>query len=105
MKEIINEILKEEEKARQLIEQARNEAQTIINEAKNEAKNMLETSRFELKNSIMQRQDKSEKEFVLEKKRILKVTQEESEGLHASKEKDIPSIAKAIFTRLVSIKE
>ena len=102
MKEIVNEILKEEEAARKIIEKTKLEAEDIIAAAKNEAKNYLEKEKADIKRVLVQKQEIAEKFFYTEKQKILKETEEESVRLRESKEKDIPAIAKAYFSQVIS---
>ena len=102
MKEIVNEILKEEEAARKIIEKTKLEAEDIIAAAKNEAKNYLEKEKADIKRVLVQKQEIAEKLFYTEKQKILKETEEECVRLRESKEKDISAIAKAYFSQVIS---
>jgi len=105
MKEIVNEILKEEETARKVIEKTKFEAEEIVTDAKNEVKAYLEKAEAELKRFLTQKQETAEKQFLLEKGKILKETEEESIRLRKSWEKDIPAIAKNLFSQVISKKD
>jgi vacuolar-type H+-ATPase subunit H len=105
MKEIVNEILREEDTARKIIEKAKTEAEGIITNAKNEAKQYLETAHCDLKVFLIQKQENTEKEFLAEKEKIIKKTEEENINLRKSREKDIPAIAKEIFSQVIRQQE
>ena len=105
MKEIVNEILKEEEAARKIIEKTKLEAEGIITAAKNEAKDYLEKAQASLKQFLAQKQEAAEKLFYADKEKILKETEQECARLRKSKEKDIPAIAQAYFSQLISKKD
>jgi vacuolar-type H+-ATPase subunit H len=105
MKEIVNEILKEEDAARKVIEKTRLVAEEIVADAKNKAKSYLEKAETDLKQFLAQKQASAEKQFLTEKEKILKETEEESIRLRKSWEKDIPAIAKNLFSQVISKKE
>jgi len=105
MKEIVNEILKEEEAARKVIEKTRVEAEGIVTSAKNEAKAYLEKAEADLKHFLAQKQASAEEQFLAEKEKILKETEEENIRLRKSWEKDIPAIAKNLFSQVISKKD
>ncbi len=102
MKEIINEILKEEESARKVIEKTKIEAERIITEAENQARAYLEKAQAELKHFLSQKEETAEKQFLAEKEKLLKETEEENIRLRKSWEKDIPAIARKLFSQLIS---
>lgn len=101
MKEIVNEILKEEDAARKIIEKAKAEAESIITNARNEAKQYLETAHSDLKIFLAQKLENAEKELLAEKEKIIKKTEEENVNLRKSRGKDIPAIAKEIFSQVI----
>lgn|GEM_PF-1746358 len=102
MKEIVNEILKEEESARRVIEKTKIEAGGIITDAENQAKAYLEKAQAELKHFLSQKEETAEKQFLAEKEKLLKETEEENTRLRKSWEKDIPAIARNLFSQLIS---
>jgi len=105
MKEVVNEILKEEEEARKVIEKTKGEAENIITDAKKQAKTYLEKTETDLKQILAQKQNTTEKQFLAEKDKILKEAEEENIRLRESREKNIPTIAKNLFLQLISKKD
>lgn len=104
MKEIVNEILKEEEEARKIIEKTKIEAEKIIADAKSEAKDYLDKAQASLKVLSAEKQEAAEKQFLAEKERILKETEEENVRLRKLREKDISVIAGKLFSQLIHSK-
>jgi vacuolar-type H+-ATPase subunit H len=105
MKEIIEEILKDEETARRQVERARQEAENIILAAEKEAKSYLKQATLETTELVRQKKDKAKAEFFKEREINLRKTKEDAAMLHMQKEKDIATIARSIFLRLIDIKD
>ncbi|MDP2922844.1 MAG: V-type ATPase subunit subunit G family protein [Candidatus Omnitrophota bacterium] len=105
MKEIIEEILKEEQQSRKRVEKARQEAENIIVGARNEAQDVLDKTTASFKELVRERKVEAENKFLQDKENILKKTREESTALRKDREKDIPSIARAVFLRVIDIKD
>jgi len=105
MKEIVDEVLQEEENARRLVEQAKNHAQEALLKAKNEAQEFRNQKMLELKDSIRREKEQAERSFIAEKEKILQEARDAGACLRTKKEKDIPEIAKNIFSQIIAINE
>ena len=104
MKEIVEQILKEEEMAREIIEKTKKDAQSLILKAQKDSKDLLAQTAEDIKNTASKKQKEAESKFLAEREKILKETQSASTALRESREKDIPVISKEVFLRIVDIK-
>jgi vacuolar-type H+-ATPase subunit H len=105
MKEIVDRILKEEELARKKIQNARDESEGIIRKAEKESQEMIEKSVSDSNESFERKKELTRNEFVLEKEKQLKDIREKLAALRKEKEKDIPSLAQKIFSRIILIED
>jgi len=103
MKEVVDKILKEEEQARKLIEKTRLEVQDIISNAQKDSQDIVEQDIIQLNALIEGKRKDLEKEFISEKEKILRETQEELSAKRESRNKDIPGITQKIFSRIIKI--
>jgi vacuolar-type H+-ATPase subunit H len=103
MKEVVDKILKEEEQARKRIENARQEGQDIILKSQKESQGIIEQDIAQLNDSIEKKRQDLQKEFIAEKEKIIKETQEQVSAKREVKNKDIPEIAQRIFSRIIAI--
>lgn len=104
MREIVEEILKEEEQARQRVEKARKDAENIILAARKDTNDFLDKAALELAELVRQRKEEAEKNFLREKEIALARTREESVTLRKEKEKTLTAISHRVFSRLIDIK-
>ncbi|MFA5271730.1 MAG: hypothetical protein WC412_05260 [Candidatus Omnitrophota bacterium] len=104
MKEIVDQILKEEETGRAIIEKTKKDAQDLILKAKSDAKELLNKTVADIKNTASQRQKEAENKFLAERENVLKETQSVNSALRESREKDIAVISKEVFLKIIDIK-
>ena len=104
MKEIINQILKEEETARGIIEKAREDAQNLIQKTQKDSKNLLDKTLVDIKNMASQKQKEAENKFFTEREKTLMETKSSSVIMREAKEKDINPIAREFFLKIIDIK-
>ncbi|MFA6281493.1 MAG: hypothetical protein WCY05_03205 [Candidatus Omnitrophota bacterium] len=104
MKEIVNQILKEEEIGRAMLTKAKQDAQNLILKAQKDSKDLFDKTAEETKDITSRKQKEAENKFLAERERILQETQSDSIALRKSRENDIPAIAKEIFQKIIDIK-
>jgi len=105
MKEIVDRILKEEELARKKIQNAREEGENAVRKAEKDGQDMIERAASEFNESFERKKELTQNEFVLEKEKQLKQIREKLAALRKEKEKDIPSLAQKIFSRIIRIED
>ncbi len=105
MKEVVERILREEEAARAKIEKAREEAEDIILRAKKGSRELIEERIRSAKDSAEKGREESERAFLSEKEKVLRETRDKSAALRKAREKDIPEIARRIFSRIMHIED
>lgn len=105
MKEVIEQILKTEESARNRVEAAEAEAEDIVAKAKKEASVFIEEMTEKAADYAKRKKDEYEHQFLTEKDDILRQTKEQAVALRKKKEKNIDPIANSIFSQITSIQE
>jgi len=105
MKEIVDRILKEEELARKKIQNAREEGENIIRKAEKDGQDMIEKSASDFNESFERKKELTQNELVLEKEKQLRQIREKLVVLRKDKEKDVPSLAQEIFSRIIRIED
>lgn len=103
MKEVVQKILQEEEKARLSVQQAKREADSIISRAKIDAARIIEDTLREIRVFSSQKIDEHEKALLAEKGKALKETREQSIMLQKTKENDVQRLAEEVFRQAVKI--
>jgi len=101
MKDVVNRIIKEEEAARILVQEAKAKAEQDIERARKEAKDILGKKAFEVKESCRNRKKAAEETFRREKETMLKKLREQMAVRRNELEKDVDRLAGEIFDRLV----
>ena len=104
MKEIINQILKEEETARGIIEKAREDAQNLVQNAQKDSKNLLDKILVDIKNTSSQKQKEAENKFLAEREKALTEAKNSGIIMREAKGKDINPIAREVFLKIIDIK-
>ena len=104
MKETVDKILKQEEEARQRIEQARQESQDLIRKAQKESASLIENASSSSHNLAQARKEEADKGFILEKEKELKATLNNISAERLVKEKDITLLSQKVFQRIIQIK-
>ncbi|MEI8349941.1 MAG: hypothetical protein WCI77_07285 [Candidatus Omnitrophota bacterium] len=105
MKEIVDEVLQEEESALRLVEQSKSRAQETLTKAKKEADDFIGQEALKLKDSIREKKDQAQRSFLAEKERIIREIKESSIRLRQNKEKEIPALARKVFSQIIAIGE
>ena len=105
MKDAIEKILKEEERAGKILQDAKEEAERIARDAKKEKENIIDRTAIEADDSSHKEKEKSEKRFMSEKENVLKAVKEETLAIKERKDKDISEVSKKIFSRIITIED
>ncbi len=103
MKEVIERILQEEQDSKRKIEQARLQAERIVSEARTQAGKILEESAEQSRVSALERQKAVRTECLAGKESMVNGAREEYAALRISKEQNIPSVARTIFSEIISL--
>ena len=105
MKEVIEQILKTEELARNRVEEAEAEAEDIVAKAKKEASIFIKEMTEKAADYAKRKKDEYEHQFLTEKDDVLRQTKEQAAALRRKKEKNIDPVANSIFSQIMSIQE
>ena len=104
MKDVVEKILMEEERASKILLDAKAESERIVKDAKKEKEDMINQSIYKTETSSQARIEESERRFISEKENVLKEVQREALGIREKNEKEIPEIAKKVFSQVITIK-
>jgi vacuolar-type H+-ATPase subunit H len=104
MREIVDRILQEEQSARSRVERAQNQSQDIVLKAKEEAISLIQDAVNKAKDLSQNNKEEAEKNFLVEKDRILKEAKAGAALSRSRREKDIVKIAGDIFSKIINIK-
>ena len=102
MKEIVKDILKEEEEARSKIKKATVQAEEIINNAREEAENFARKVNLDAKEAIKKRQEETEKELFSMKENVIRETGQEAVTKIEHKKGDISRLAREVFQEIIN---
>ncbi len=105
MKDAIEKILKEEERAGKILQGAKEEAERIVREAKKEKEDIINRSAIEADNVICKEKQESEKIFMSEKENALKEVRKETLAIKEKKDKDISEVSRKVFSRIITIED
>lgn len=105
MKETVDRILQEEEKARKKIKQAQLQAETIVLSAQDRSRDLIEKAVHAAEKEAAEKKEESERKFLTNKEKILKEILEKSSLSRAGKEKDIIKKAHDVFSGVITIKD
>jgi len=105
MKDVVEKILKEEERASKILQAAKEESERIVREAKKEKENIVTQAIAEADDSSYEQKDASAKRFMSEKEKILQETRKEILAIKEKKGKDLSEISKKVFYQIVTIKD
>ena len=103
MKDVVEQVLKEEERARLALEAARAQAERLVAEAKAQGDQLLAGTITGTRQTVDTRIATAQKEFLAEKEKVLASVKEQTGALRAAREKDIPAISRAVFQQITSI--
>jgi vacuolar-type H+-ATPase subunit H len=104
MKEIVDQILKEEEATRSRLEQAQSQAHDMVVRAHTQAAAASEAAAAELRTSAEKSRSEAEQGFRAEKEQILAGTKNEAVNLREKRSRDIPQFIQQIFNQIIEIK-
>lgn len=105
MKDVIEKILKEEERANKILQDAKEEAERIVKDAKAEKQTIINQSIIEAENFSQKQKEGSEKKFIAEKEKAIKEAKTEILAIRDKKDKDISEISKKVFSQIITIKD
>jgi F0F1-type ATP synthase membrane subunit b/b' len=105
MKDIVEQVLREEEQARSSLEKARAQAQRLIDDAKKEAERQLTESDAQNESDSVARIAETQKDFLAEKEHALISVKEQSQTLRLARQQDIPDIARAVFQQIIALED
>lgn len=105
MKDIVEKILKEEEKASKILQDAKEEAGRIVRDAKKEKENIINQAILDADTLSYRQKEESEKKFVSEKEKVLKEAKKETLAIRDRKDKDISEISRKVFSQIITIKD
>jgi len=103
MKDAIEKILKEEERAGKILQDAKEEAERIVRDAKKEKENIINRTAVEAEDFSHKEKQEPEKRFMSEKENALKETRKETLAIRERKNKGISEISKKAFSQIITI--
>ncbi len=105
MKDVIEKILKEEERASKILQAAKEESERIAREVKKEKENIVTQAIAEADDFSHKQREVSEKRFISEKEKALQEARKEILAIREKKDKDISEISKKVFYQIIAIKD
>jgi vacuolar-type H+-ATPase subunit H len=103
MKEIIEQILKEEELAGQKIGGAKDQAQALVDKAKAQAQVFFDESLAKAKEEILNKKEKFQNDSLIERGKILESARAENVSIREHKESHIAIAAARTFLKVIKI--
>ena len=103
MREIVKDILKEEEEARDKISKATKEAEEIISNAQEQAEQLVQKTILETKAAIKKNLEETEKQLLLAKENVVRQTRQEAVSKIEKKKGDIPRLAREVFSGIIDL--
>jgi vacuolar-type H+-ATPase subunit H len=104
MKEIVRQIIQEEDQLRQRVEKAQEEAASFLQRAHIQAQAMIDNTVAEVKSAGAQKSEELQQGFLKEKEKIISDTRKEAAELRRKRTADIPQLAQKLFTRIIEIR-
>lgn len=105
MREIVDRILQEERSASSRVELAKNQSRDIILKAKEAAASLIQDAVNKAENLAQSRKEEAEKNFLVEKDRILSEAKDGAALSRSRRDKDIVKKAEDIFLKIINIKD
>jgi F0F1-type ATP synthase membrane subunit b/b' len=105
MKEIVDQVLKEEELARQNIQKAREQAEQIVDQARKSVQAILDEKVEATEDSCDKKNVQAEKDFIAERDRTLQQAREQSLRWRLEEEKAVDEIARKVFSCITRIEK
>ena len=103
MKDVVEKILREEERASKIFQSAKEEADRIVKEAKKEKEDIISRAISQAEDSGHKEKQDSEKRFMSEKEKALRDVKTETLAIREKNDKDISEISKKVFSRIMTI--
>ena len=103
MKEIVEQILKEEEQAHLRIEKARQEAEQLLQISRRQAQQILDEAMDEAQNVAVRLRQQAEKDVAAEKSAVLAAAREQAAETLKRKDSAIAGLAAGILRRVMTI--
>ena len=104
MREMIDRILQEEQSARSQVERAQKEAQGIILKAKETSGILVQDAINKARDLAESRKKEAEVNYLAQKEKVLTQAKDDIALSRGSREKDIPEIARKIFSKIITVK-
>jgi vacuolar-type H+-ATPase subunit H len=104
MREMVDRILQEEQSARSRVERAQTQAQGIILKAKEASGILMQDAVDKARDLAESRKIEAKKNYLAQKEKILAEAKESAALSRSSREKDIPEIARKIFSEIITVK-
>ena len=105
MKEIIDRIVDEENKARQAVQDAQAEADRLIAEAKAEAGAQVAGALKDMKEEYSRKLEETQASLLKQKDQLLQQDRAASAEWLKSKQKNIPRQAETVFAEIIKVQE
>lgn len=105
MKDIVEKILREEERASKILQDAKEESERIAREIKKNKENIITQAIVEAEALEAKQKEASLKSFMSEKEKILQEAKKETLAIREKKDKDISEISKKVFYQIIAIKD
>jgi len=105
MKDVVEKILREEERANKILNDAKEESERLIKEAKKEKEAIVSQAILETDNFSAKQKEDSKKRFFSEKNAALEEAKKNIHAIREKKENEIAEISKKVFSRIIDIKE
>jgi len=105
MKDVVEKILKEEERAGKILQDAKEEADRILKDSKKQKEAVINQAVTEADDFSRKQQEASREIFMSEKEKILEEAKKETLAIRERKDKDISEISKKVFSQIITIKD
>jgi len=105
MKDVVEKILREEERASKILQDAKEESERIARDAKKEKGNIVNRAITEANDFSHKQKEASEKRFMSEKEKVLQEAKKEALAIREKKDKYISEISKKVFYQMIAIKD
>lgn len=105
MKDIVEKILKEEEKASKIVQGAKEDADHMVREAKKEKEDIVNQAILQAEASAQKQKEEAEKSFISEKESVLKEARRATLAIREKKEKEIQETSRKVFSRVITVRD
>ena len=105
MKDVIEKILREEERASKILQDAKEESERIAREVRKEKESIVTQAIADADDFSHKQKESSEKRFISEKEKTLQEAKKETSAIREKKDKDISEISKKVFYQIIAIKD